>query len=172
MRLLSLAAMLAGLALPATAEACSRAFLLFFADGSTALSERSGRILAEAVWFYRNQRPPAAADGIGCGMLPPAAWRIEVEAHAWDSTPDSCGLSRLRGERVRAGLAALGIPEALVTVVPLGDRRPLVPVAPGDPEPQNRRAELFFLAAPEPSSAGRVWSWPQRSTRPAEAVCP
>src|SRR3954470_20075044 len=76
---------LLGVSLPAPAHACSRAYLIFFDRGVTAITARAGQIAQEFVALHRNRRPATeeekALPGL-CLPLPPGEWRFVVAAHA------------------------------------------------------------------------------------------
>lgn len=105
--------------------------VIFFAwDRLTIDGDAASRLDAIAAAF---QRAPEA--------------RLELSGHADRSGPaePNARSSRLRAEAVKAYLAARGVPEAVMVIVPHGERRPLVPTADGVLEPHNRRVEIVTL---------------------------
>ena len=60
-------------------------------------------------------------------------------------------LSQRRADAVKAYLAGKGVPEAAMVTEAFGETRLLVETADGVREPQNRRVEITFSGAPQPS---------------------
>ncbi len=128
-------------AVPPTA-AWSQNFLCFFGPGAAELSPRSQAVVHQfAAWWHRARRgesrwPPH-------GPVPARTMPVEVHGHA-DAAEAAAGkasVGRVRAEAVADFLRLNGLPADLITVVPHGAERPMVPVA--GAEPQNRRAELI-----------------------------
>jgi outer membrane protein OmpA-like peptidoglycan-associated protein len=71
--------------------------------------------------------------------------RIVVTAHTDGAEAQSSSIdpSPERGDGVKRRLTELGVPADKIEVWTYADSRPLVPVAPGTAEPQNRRVELI-----------------------------
>ena len=76
--------------------------------------------------------------------------RLELSGHADRSGPAAANArsSRLRAEAVKTYLAARGVAEAAMVIVPQGEMRPLIPTADGVREPHNRRVEIVTLRGP------------------------
>ena len=136
-----------------SAQACTQTYIMFFDDGSSELTARGMLVTAEFARIFYDRRDATPAERmLSCGPLPLGEYRVEVWAHAQDrSTQDQCGLSRTRGEVVRARLAELGIPDGSLRVIPFGDRALLLPTQPGETDPQNRYVSLRVFTATDPS---------------------
>lgn len=117
----------------ARATGDERAIIFFAWDRLTIDGDAASRLDAIADAF---QRAPDA--------------RLELSGHADRSGPAGANerSSRVRAEAVKAYLAARGVPDAAMVVVPLGELRPLVPTADGVREPHNRRVEIITLRGP------------------------
>ncbi|GGD98835.1 membrane protein [Polymorphobacter glacialis] len=63
-------------------------------------------------------------------------------------------LSQRRSDSVKAYMAAKGVPDSSMTTEAFGETRLLVETADGVREPQNRRVEITFSGAPQPTSSG------------------
>ncbi|MDQ1081165.1 OmpA family protein [Pseudoroseomonas cervicalis] len=143
------------------AEACSFSFLVFFKENSVELYlPRVELMIRDFARYF--------LDGaiVGCGRLGPGNWAVVIGSHADDpGVRDQCALSLARGHAVRARLVALGIPEGALAIEASGNRRPLVPAAPGTHELQNRRVELIVVGADEiaygsgPYPRWQRWRW-------------
>lgn len=129
------------------AEACGRNFYLFFQDGSDGIQDRASLNIEAYVHYYRDQRPWGAAEmATSCGPLSPGNYVIVILGHANDAgAVNQCALSQRRGETVRRRLVELGLTEERMIVVGYGDGSLLVPVAPGQTDPTNRRVELYLV---------------------------
>lgn len=105
-----------------------RSFLVYFLDGSDALTAESGaefrRIMAEL-------RKRGAPDIVVTG---------HTDRVGNDRFNDH--LSMLRAERVRRELVKLGIPRHRIQAAGRGEREPLVLTRDDAPEPRNRRVEI------------------------------
>ncbi|HEY0147367.1 MAG TPA: OmpA family protein [Allosphingosinicella sp.] len=114
------------------AAACIRQQILYFAPGSTAISQRSEQVLASLVaWIRQN------FDGVD---------GIRVTGHS-DSTGSPAlrtAISFARAEAVRDKLISYGIPARLFGVQAMGDSEPAIETADGVAEPDSRRVEIIF----------------------------
>ncbi|MGE0422841.1 MAG: OmpA family protein [Reyranellaceae bacterium] len=102
------------------------AFMVFFASGSSALSEKADETIRSALKYATR----------------PDATTIALEGHA-DSTGGAdvnIDLSRRRAETVREAFIAAGISETRISVVAHGASKLLIPSHP--PASDNRRVEV------------------------------
>lgn len=131
-------------ALPARAPAFSRLFFCFFDAGSDALNPRCEQILAEFLDFWTRSRDSRLPPWPPAPYGPSLTLRVDIDGHV-DAAEASRGLESVGERRARAmaeWLIAAGIPRAFVTVNGHGARQLLVPTAPNQAEPQNRRAQI------------------------------
>lgn len=120
----------------------------FFGQGSEDLTDRCHQVIKEAVasWHREQEGRQYKSDSIDPKdpYAPPYRPRLTVLGYAPDATsPDIADrLSVRRAAAVARELEQLGIPEDMVTIIGLGDKWPLIPDSPADP--QNRMVSIRF----------------------------
>jgi outer membrane protein OmpA-like peptidoglycan-associated protein len=109
-------------------------YLVFFAWDQADLTPVTQAVLAQVAADYARGRPT----------------RVTIAGHADRSGTEAYnqGLSEQRAQNVARALAARGVPESALEVQWFGETRPRIPTADGVREPQNRRVEIVFGAAP------------------------
>ena len=122
------------LSIPREAQAISCVvgpFMVFFDRNEDKLTPQARKILTETVKAY-------GTCGIGS--------RVLIAGHADQSGPRRHNdfLSRRRADRVRAYLAAQGIPEEALVVESFGESRPLLATPDNAHGALDRRAEIVF----------------------------
>ena len=122
------------LAIPREAKAISciaGPFIVFFERDEEALTAPARTVLDTVVKAYET-----------CGI----GGRVLLAGHSdrSGSSARNLSLSRQRAQRVRAYLAAHGVPVKAMIVVPFGESRPLVETPDGVQERSNRRVEITF----------------------------
>ena len=126
--------------LPRLARA-SPQFACFFDEGRTEPTARCRQAVARFAALWSQLRDGKGTNGMGL-PLPAQDMPVWVSGHAGDprypGREDQIAL--LRAHAVADELLQAGIPVRLVTIRGYGNRFPLVPGAPGDP--QNRRVEF------------------------------
>jgi OmpA-OmpF porin, OOP family len=109
-------------------------YLVFFAWDQADLTPVTQAVLAQVVADYARGGPA----------------RVVIAGHADRSGTDAYNqaLSEQRAQNVARALAARGVPQSALDVQGFGESRPRIPTADGVREPQNRRVEITFGAAP------------------------
>jgi OmpA-OmpF porin, OOP family len=109
-------------------------YLVFFAWDQADLTPVTQTVLAQVVADYARSQPT----------------RVVIAGHADRSGTDAynLALSEQRAQNVARALAARGVPQSALDVQGFGESRPRIPTADGVREPQNRRVEITFGAAP------------------------
>jgi outer membrane protein OmpA-like peptidoglycan-associated protein len=132
----------------ATAVAWRWPYYCFFDLASTNLTDRCRQIIGEAVasWHRERDGRQYKSDVINPRepYAPPYTAHLRVLGFAPDADAPAAAaqLSVGRAAGVAAELKRLGIPDDLITVEGFGNKAPLVPNAPADP--QNRLVSIEF----------------------------
>lgn len=119
---------------PAPEPAAERAFIVYFALDSAALSPAAKNVIVSAA-RYSAQNPGAAV-------------RIVGYTDTSGSDAHNTELSEQRSKSVRAALIAAGVKNAEVDLDWKGKRDPAVKTADGVREPSNRRVTIFVAKNP------------------------
>ncbi|HEX8363984.1 MAG TPA: OmpA family protein [Allosphingosinicella sp.] len=152
-RFLAAAAALALLGSPA--QACLAGWrLISFAPGSASLDRIARSMLDNEVADFRYR--PVLVSRVVTG-----------HADRVGSAAANRRLSRRRAEAVRDYLAARGIPYASMTIVAVGESRPMVDTADGVPEALNR----FVMVEEVPTRAEMERRIAEREARGDTSVC-
>ena len=106
-----------------------RSFTVFFPHGDVALNERGQEQIRDAAAFLMAHPQKRMA----------VTGNTDLSGGA-EANPR---LSRRRAEVVAAALVRLNVPRERLDVREKGGSNPLVPAAPGQKEPQNRRVDLI-----------------------------
>ena len=127
---LAFVAVLCAVALPALAISLHTEPSVFFGANRTDLSLQGLASIKIAVQDFERE---------------PRGTRVGVVGHTDTAERDRLALSQRRAEAVKDALVREGIPAEAIITEGRGDSRLLVPTKEGVGEPQNRRAEIYFI---------------------------